>query len=312
MKKNRLGQFFTKERYWEQKQVIEFIGKYKFNTILDPFAGAGDLLNCFNNFKKLGMDIDDSLNKGWINNDSLKNIPFFEESFIITNPPYLSKTSSKRKKINHPEFKNSNHNDLYKIALDKLIESGIPGVAILPESFINSKYDKKNIFSITILIPNPFKDTDVPVCIVCYDPNKIFKDTKIFKNETFLGNMKEIENKSETLLKAKNQIQIKFNDNLGKLALIAYDSTNGKKIRFMKSENLEYNKPQKVSSRVVSKITISRNITNSFVEKLNNKLDLFRNETKDILLTPFRGNNKFQERRRRLDYKTARKIINSI
>ncbi len=312
MKKNKLGQFFTKERYWEQKQIKTFMKNNDFNTIIDPFAGDGDLLNCFDGIEKIGMDIDDSLNKGWIYNNSLKKIPFLKNGFVITNPPYLSKTSSKRKGINHKAFQKSNHNDLYKIALDKLMESNMPGIIILPESFVNSTYNKQHIFSITILIPNPFKDTEVPVCVVCYNPQKQFKDTKIFKNNTFLGNLSKIKNKRQVLLKSRNQTQIKFNDNSGNLALVAYDSTNGKRIRFIKPELLEYKKPQKVSSRVVSKIKINRRVTKTFIKKLNNKLEIYRNETHDILLTPFKGNDKFGDRRRRLDYKTARAIINSI
>ncbi len=41
----------------------------------------------------------------------------------------------------------------------------------------------------------------------------------------------------------------------------------------------------------------------------NERLSEFRKNTDDILLSPFKGNKKNGERRRRLDYKTARAII---
>ena len=316
MKKQRLGQFFTKKEYWMEEQVVAFINMYKFDTILDPFAGEGDLLKQFSKIKKLkqkGFDIDKTLKNRWKYNDSLKKIPNFKRTFVLTNPPFLSRSSNKRKKINHSAFENSNRSDLYLIALDKLIESKMPGVVIIPESFINSNFDKSHFFSITILIPNPFKDTETPICIACYDPNKKFNSTKIYKNKDFLGYEDDLKSKAKNILKIKNQFNISFNNNEGKLALIAYDSNSENKIRFLQSKNLEYKNKQKKSSRVISKIQINKYVTNSFVSKLNDKLENYRKKTEDVFLTPFKGNDKFDiRRRRRLDYKTARKIINSI
>ena len=314
MKKINLGQFFTKQPFWKKRQVLYFINKYKFNFVLDPFAGNGDLLFQFNrrNVKKIGLDIDRNLERKWEFNDSLKKIPFYKNTFVLTNPPYLSKSSSKRKKINHKAFNHSSRNDLYKIALDKLLESKMPGIAIIPESFINSTYSKKNIYSITILIPNPFQDTETPVCIICYDPNKEFKKTRIYRNGKFIASMNQIKEKETRILKKNNQIKVKFNSNKGKLSLIAYDSKLGKKISFMKSKELKYKRPQKESSRMISKIDVNKYVSKEFVQDLNERLKKYRDETKDVFLTPFKGNDNLDKRRRRLDYKTARRIINSL
>jgi len=43
-------------------------------------------------------------------------------------------------------------------------------VAIIPETFINSNFKKKNyLHSITVLEENPFEDTDSPIIIACFD-----------------------------------------------------------------------------------------------------------------------------------------------
>ena len=317
MKKNQnqYFQYFTKEKYWRKRHILNFVYKYKNYDLIDPFAGNGDLLNSFSNFrKKIGYDIDKSLK--WKVNDSLQKIPFHKNGFIITNPPYLSKVSSKRKKINHQAFLSSNRNDLYQIALDKMISSKMPGIAIVPETFINSKYDKKHVYSITILIPNPFQDTETPVCIICFDPNKTFKKTKIYKNNAFLNYYEDIKKIAQKMFKNNQKKKIIFNDNNGNLALIGYDSSNKNRIKFLKINKLKYNKKIKISSRVISKIKINDEIINDqFIKKLNDKLNKYRKITNDVLLSPFKGNcqlNGKTDRRRRLDFRTARNIINSL
>lgn len=315
MKKNKYFQYFTRKKYWRQIQVLKFIYKYKSHKLIDPFAGNGDLLNSFYSVrKKIGYDIDESMN--WIKNDSLKKIPNTNNGFVITNPPYLSRVSSKRKKINHDAFLTSKRSDLYQIALDKILESKMPGVAIVPETFINSSYDKSHIYSITILIPNPFQDTTTPVCIICFDPNKEFIKTQIYKNEEYKGSYKEIQHIATNILKENVKRKIKFNDPKGELALVGYDSSSGNTIQFLMSNKLKYKREIKISSRVISKINVLNEIIDQkFVNKLNKKLQQYRKNTYDILLSPFKGNYKLNNnltRRRRLDFRTAREIINSV
>lgn len=312
MKKILNGQFFTKKDLWLFPHVMEFIKKYDPKVIIDPFAGNGDLLRIFaDKFAIRGFDIDPSL--GWPVRNSLAKIRKSKSGFLVTNPPYLSKVSSSRKKIFHSAFTDNKFEDLYLIALQKMLDSKMPGVAILPETFINSSFDMKNVFSITILIPNPFEDTEVPVCIVCFDPNQIFDDVLIYKNSIKIGNLNQIRtNVNKIFIKNKNH-QVRFNDGEGKLALIAYDGMNGESIRFLLSKELKYKREIKHSSRVVTKISISQTVTNKMVEQLNFLLSKYRSVSNDILLSPFKGNVKNgNSRRRRLDYTTARKIISEV
>lgn len=174
-KKVKLGQFFTQSNVWLKKHILDFINNSACNTIYDPFAGAGDILKCFNKLNVVALDIDKSL--GWNYNDSLSNIPTIDNAIIVTNPPYLAKNSASKKRFNIDYFKYSEYEDLYLIALEKCLKAQKYVVAIIPESFINAKFKYKNrLVSITIIENNPFLDTSIPVCVACF--NNVFKDFK--------------------------------------------------------------------------------------------------------------------------------------
>jgi hypothetical protein len=114
-------------------------------------------------------------------------------------------------------------------------------------------------------------------------------------------------------MKPNNNLRIKFNAPAGKIALRAVDTTDPKnKIAFMKPENIDY-KPSDIkhSSRLITFIDV--NVEGGILDKLirasNISLEQFRNKTKDVLLSPFKGNMRDGKRRRRLDYLTARAIL---
>lgn len=68
----------------------------------------------------------------------------------------------------------------------------------------------------------------------------------------------------------------------------------------------------KESSRLITLIEVN-DADEAFIDRLihssNMILSDFRMSTKDVLLSPFKGNKKNGERRRRLDYRTARAIL---
>jgi hypothetical protein len=314
-KKIILGQFNTSQDIWLKKQILEFIKDSKMSTAFDPFAGKGDLIKIsdkYDIYQSIGMDIDLSLN--WKFNDSLLDIPFFENTIIITNPPYLAKQSAKRRKLNLDKyFEKTTYDDLYLIALDRMTEKFDHIVAIIPESFLNSNYEKKDlIHSITIIEDNPFYDTEVPVCVVCFDGiSKDFSQIKIFKNEVFIDNYKNIIN---SILSPKKNIKMNFNDLSGWLGIRAVDSSDDSvKIKFDFKDSIRYDWESriKVSSRhfTLVKIDVNENKRNELIIECNNILNNIRNRTSDLVLTPFMGNTKKGIRRRRLDFALARAII---
>jgi len=316
-KKLIFGQFNTKKNIWLKKHIRAFILGAKATIAYDPFAGEGDLLAAARSlgFRKVkGLDIDDKLE--WANNDSLSRIPTVNNSIIITNPPYLSNYSAKRKGIYddvEKYFSNSSYDDLYLIALEKMIQSQKYVVAIVPETFINSNFKQKHkLASITIIEENCFDDTETPVCVLCFDGVvKKAGEIKIFKNDEYLNTLEYFE---KMRLKPSKNIRMSFNDASGSIALRAVDTTDpNSMIRFMKKDELDYDLNNiKVSSRLITIININRichGEVDSFLAECNKILMSFRERTDDVLLSPFKGNMKNGKRRRRLDYETARAML---
>lgn len=199
--KRKLGQFFTKETLWLMPQIKDFIKESKCKVAYDPFAGFGDLLSCAREYgisQVVGLDIDENLT--WKINDSLKYIPHIDNAIIVTNPPYLTNYSARRKKIiDGIEEYFKDYTDMYQLAVVKMLEAQDYVVAIIPETFINSNFLFKvsnRINSISVLIDNPFEDTENPVCVVCFDnKQKGLDDIKVYVGSEYvntLGYLKSI------------------------------------------------------------------------------------------------------------------------
>lgn len=320
IKKKSLWQFFTKKHSWLKQHIIEFIRSTQTDIVVDPFAGNGDIFLALTaegiDFqKRIWYDIDPLL--PWKHNDSLKKIPKIKNSIIITNPPYLTRYSAKRKGLLSDTisyyFNETKHSDLYQLAIEKCMQNDF-WVMIVPETFINSSFPKHRIVSITIIEEPIFSDTDTPICVICYDNvEKDYNKITIYKNETLLGNLQFYED----LRKLPNNIcNIKFNSQKGQIALRAVDTTNpDRPISFMHRDIMgkEYNLANiQYSSRLITLIEIDNKddaFIDTLIHKSNHILSQFRIESHDIVLSPFKGNKKNGERRRRLDYQTARAIL---
>jgi len=318
-RKRILGQFFTKADLWLKPQVIDFIKNSKCSIAYDPFAGGGDLLKsavekCDNINEAEGLDIDDKLN--WKINDSLISIPHLENAIIITNPPYISNYSAARKKIDadlRKYFDNSYYSDLYLIALERMLSAQKFVVAIIPETFINSNFAIKNrLKSITILEENPFEDTDTPVIVACFDgKNKDFSEIKVYKNEKFVSTLARAE---QLRLSPSGRTPMSFNNKSGWLAVRCVDTTNpAVMISFDLKERMKYDWENriKVSSRLLTliEIDVPEPKREEFIAECNSILLKAREESGDIILSPFKGNMKDGRRRRRLDFRACRAII---
>lgn len=317
-KKIVLGQFFTKERIWLRKHIQDFIKETQCNIAYDPFAGEGHLLKAVDNFEQfeqfIGLDIDEKLQ--WAYNDSLIHIPKMNNAIVITNPPYISKYSASRKGVGNDlvkYFRITIYDDVYLLALDRLLEAQDYVVAIIPETFINSNYQKKNrLVSITILEDNPFGDTENPVLVACFDGRKKgYSEIKVYKNDTFINSLENLE---KMRLIPNNSVKMKFNDKKGWLAVRCVDTTNpNDMLEFNFKENIKYDwdKGIKVSSRLLTLVDIEvpQERRERFIDCCNEILQHTRQETDDIIFSPFKGNMKNGRRRRRLDFFTCRAII---
>lgn len=315
--KQNFGQFNTVNAVWLKPQVRQFIIDSGFSTAVDPFAGKGDLLKVARElgFKTKGYDIDPSL--GWKINDSLLNIPKHKDAIIITNPPYLAKVSASRQsKSNGKYFDLNGYADLYQLAIEKVLNKYTHAVFIIPETFVLSGLFKNYIYSITTLEENPFADTECPVCVVCFKSDTFVNTFDIYKNSSFLFNNVQFDDILNTY-RCQDILNIKFNDGLGNIGLRAIDGVSeGDHIRFCLPGDLGYDiSGIKHSSRSITVMNVcsADNVTidiDALIKQANNLLEVFRKDTQDMILAPFKNNNKLGQRRRRLDFYWARRILN--
>jgi len=183
--KKQLGQFFTRN----SDDILNGLEKYiKDRTIVDPFAGDGDLILWAKKYgvKKInGYDID----KNYINgidifyHDSIENPQKY--NFVLTNPPYLHKNKA-TKKIKDKYFtgQNSRFEDLYQVSINSILNSE-EGILIVPLNFLSAEnsdrirrifFEKFKIIHLNIFEEQVFEDTTYNVVSFYYK-----KKSKEFK-----------------------------------------------------------------------------------------------------------------------------------
>ena len=310
------GAFFTRKASWLTKPVRSFIVEHiaANKNVLDPFAGAGDMLDALCRSYDIiphGYDLRGS----WKENDSLVHVDNPHRSLICTNPPYLAKHSAKRKGVwNNVSQYYERFYDLYEVAIYRSMENATAGVFIVPETFLHSDFSKRTLRLVSVILDNPFTDTENPVCVACFDKTALHKDMgKIYIGDMFSCHLSNINREKYKTKRNKNVI---FNDARGNIALKAVDGVEPQdKIRFASANDFYYSADKiKTSSRLLTYIKINgleEDHSGDFLNLANKNLDTLRRKTSDLILSPFKGNNKSGERRRRLDYALARYIINS-
>lgn len=247
-------------------------------------------------------------------NDSLRSIPPIPRALIVTNPPYLAKHSAARKRV-ISEVASYFHaepdlNDLYLIALKKCLQHSDNVIAIVPETFINAQAFRSRLRQITVLETNPFEDTDCPVVVACFG-GEYGLPTHVFRDRTEIGYLSDIE---KHRMRPHKAVPIHFNVPDGLIGLQAVDSVDpDKSISFMHRSCLGYDTSGiKISSRLVTYVHIPglREVdVDPVCRDANQILASLRSLTNDLVLSPFKGNRRDGRRRRRLDYATARAIL---
>jgi hypothetical protein len=312
------GSFYTTDEAWLNAPVRRFLSDaFLTNTsVLDPFAGDGHLLDLVRRefgVATFGLDI---AGDKWARNDSLVSIPNASQSVIVTNPPYLANHSAKRKGVADlvaTYFDGTDYDNLYKIALDRCLAAADFVVAVIPETFLLSSFDKSRLALVSVIEGDLFADTEAPAVVACFGPAEIQYDANVYNGDELLGSLKEIFDLRNG--RARSGIQIVFNDPKGRIGLRAVDSHDGiRRIEFINGD-FEYRRDRiKVSSRLLTYLDVpelSDEQIKELVIRANSQLEILRVKSSDMILAPFKGNDKKGNRRRRLDYALARQIINA-
>ena len=165
------GQYFTINNPFKLeifKSWFKYV--YKNDIILEPFAGANNIVRLVNEIfpktKFISFDIDTTFKNVYPKvkikkRDTLKNFPD-GYNIIITNPPYLAKNSATRNNLFYPDIK---YDDLYKYTLEIMLKNVDNVAAIIPESFITSGLFIDRLYAVTSLTTKMFNDTECPVCL---------------------------------------------------------------------------------------------------------------------------------------------------
>jgi hypothetical protein len=142
---------------------------------------------------------------------------------------------------------------------------------------------------------------------------------QVWKNDELLGTYSEMKKKHDEFSRGPNKLTpMKFNDKNGTLGFRAVDGTRedgSMRIKFCRGEELGYDRSNiKISSRHLTYIGIELegDVLDQTIAGANRIIDDYRDKTKDVFLTAFMGNTKDGKRRRRLDYKLARRIFNLV
>jgi hypothetical protein len=318
-----LGSFYTTQPGWLTEQVRQFLEKALVQSngiLLDPFAGDGHLLDRVKTDSILGKYVKevagfDIQGQMWPINDSLIEIPNPQGAVIVTNPPYLANHSAKRKGVDQlvsKYFANSTQKNLYRIAMEKALDAADYVVAIIPETFLLSTFPKHRLELAVVIQDQLFGDTDAPALVACFG-KEVCDNANVFTGNQRIGNLRDI-----LALRESNapKHRVVFNDPNGRIGLRAVDGSDGKMpIAFVAAEDFDYpSESVAISSRLMTYLEVPELRDEAIPEliiKANALLASIRKDSGDLVLAPFKGNDRTGKRRRRLDYALARRILDS-
>lgn len=315
--KRELGQYYTIENPFNHPLFHEWMAFVdKDNQILEPFAGANNILKLVEesgyDLNWSCYDISPSDNPVYecdiTKQDTIENFPSGYET-CITNPPYLGKSSASRRHIDYPW----EEDDLYKVCMNLILDNCNYAALIIPESFITSDIhhkteNTKRLWGVVSLTNKMFNDTNCPVCLAMFTPEGT-DNVQVYSNSSFLGTLAELQNVDITGYTTSNQWI--FNDKNGNIGVKTVDSQTEPDCKFFHGEEID---PSliKISSRAFSRISglPSEIDRDEFIHECNRILNEYREQTKDVMLTSFKGLRKDGKYRRRLDFKTVKCIMN--
>jgi hypothetical protein len=198
------------------------------------------------------------------------------------------------------------------IAIENALASADYVVAIIPETFLLSSFPKDRLELAVVIQDSLFGDTDAPALVACFTKVKC-ADALVFTGEKLIANLKQILALRESTTSLKQKIV--FNEPSGRIGLRAVDGSDGKSpIAFIAAKDFPYpSESVAVSSRLMTYLEVpelSDGQVASLMTRANQILSEIRNASGDLVLAPFKGNDRNGKRRRRLDYQLARNILN--
>ena len=336
--KKEKGQFYTTH----SKYILEGFQVFIPNDvpIIEPFAGKGDLIDWVRTFHPnasiTAYDIDPKrLDVEY--RDTLTNPPDYQNSWIITNPPYLARNKSTEKKL----YDQYDTNDLYKCFIHSLKCQG--GIMIIPAGFFFSSRDidvrcrdefmKSNkILKVRYFEETIFDDTSTTIVSVAFEKSKLLSSQSV-EWERYPSKVKtvfEMKSKLQWIiggdiyhLPISKQIKIKRhvegkplleNEQQTYLTIRALDSGT-KEGRISLDYQKGYIYPAKECSRTYATLRITgKELSEEDQIKLSHLFHTFleqkRNETWSLFLPQYRESKEYA--RKRIPFELVYRIVNHL
>lgn len=337
--KKQLGQFYTTN--------YEYILKgmkipNEITTIIEPFAGNGDLLNFIDKDKYILECYDIEPKQKWINyRDTLTYPPDYTDKYVLTNPPYLARNKSVLKDI----FNKYKTNDLYKCFIEELlINKVLGGIIIIPLNFwcsirisdIDLRKRFLNIYKIERI--NIFEEqvfNDTTYCICCIQFSKNINDDINIQINMYPSNIELSFNLNEDnnytiggeiyflpqdksikieRLTSKNIISKKIYITNILLKCIDDSDKNRIKLSFINDKDIYVDNTPNLSARSYASLIIEPQLKveqqKLLVSKFNEYFDNKRTKYHSLFLTNYRESKDIS--RKRLSFRLAFNIINYI
>ena len=276
--------------------------------VLEPFAGENSLII---HLQKMGLaryftafDIAPA-GPEVVCRDTLADFPAGFD-ICITNPPWLAKNSASVRGL---PFVQTDHDDLYKLALELCLTHCQWVAALVPESFIRSGLFHDRLTDFVSIRQRLFAETAHPVGLALFGPPNRQQppDFRLWSGDQFLGNWQDLCTSWLPDI-TENGAAMTFNDPAGNLGLIAFDNVREASIRFCEVEEIaDY--AIKQTSRFITRI---RTPHAPPIEALNSWLAEFRDQTGDVFLSGYRGLRKDGRYRRRMDWQLARRVVSHV
>ena len=313
------GQFFTTSNPFANDLFLKWLKRIpnKLKTeFLEPFAGSNNIVVML---RDLGFSphwrcydlepVNDERNSSGFEVELRDTLAHMPEGLqvAITNPPYLAKNSATRRGLPYPK---TQHDDVYKFALDRMLDKIGYVAAIIPESFLTQDIFHHRLFGVVSLTCRMFEETEVPVCLALFVPsvdkqNPI--DFEVYAENRKIGQYQSLK---KHLRAAASLVPWEFNCPTGSIGLRGVDGNKGPTIKFVKGSDIDRDEV-KSTSRARTRIAgcpAGREL--EIINTANELLAERRVITKDVFMTSFKGLRADGQYRRRLDYSQARDLLN--
>jgi len=347
--KKSLGQFYTTN--YEQILKTMVIPAYPL-TIIEPFAGAGDMLKFIKNPELYTIekyDIDPK-HPDIEKRDTLLDPPVYDGKFVLTNPPYLARNKGKDKSL----YDKYDVNDLYKCFIKNLVNDSAKGaeggIIIIPLNFwcsirkadieLRKQFlEKYNVVLVNIFEEQVFEDTKYAVCSIQF-AKKLAK--KLTITEALVANINMTiypsEKRLDIIMNDANNYMIggeiysllqdkaikvdrltknnKSSQNITNIMVKCIDDSvvNKLGLRIVEDKDIYIDETPNLSARSYATLVIEPKLSIEKQRKLVNKFNIYMDEQREKYHSLFMTNYRESNSiaRKRISFNLAYEIVNHL